>query len=146
MVEAEVAFVDRLEELLRLIERFVKTVSKDMLDSHEEEITYYRKSLELPESDVFADILDKPYRILDFDEACTLVDDNQDRLKSPLDSKKHLTREHEMFLVNYCKAPVFLVKWPLDKKPFYAKSTIPDYVITLYFLDVLLFRNIFNLG
>lgn len=123
MLEAEVAFLHDIEQLLQIIEKLIKTVTKNVLDSCEEEIINYRRSIDVRNNDILSQIINKPYRVMDFDEACSILRDNGDRLNQPINEHKHLSKEHELFLVQHCDAPVFIVKWPKDKKPFYVKAS-----------------------
>lgn len=123
MVEAEIAFLNNIEELLQNIEKLIKTVTQNVLDSCEEEILHYRNSIKMPNNDILKHIIDTPYRILEYDEATSILKANSDQLKQPLNDHRHLSKEHELFLVKHCAAPVFIIKWPKDKKPFYVKSS-----------------------
>ncbi len=123
MVEAEIAFVENIEEILKLIERLIKNVTKDILDSQEEEINDYRKSLSLPQLNL-NNIIERPYAIMTFEDACSILKRYKDEFETPVDDCKHLTKEHELRLVEHNdNVPVFIVDWPIDRKPFYVKTS-----------------------
>lgn len=124
LVEAEMAFMNTLEELTQFIEKFIKTVLRRVLETQEEEITYYRGLLSLGQLDVDS-ILNKPYTIMTYEEACSLLEkDPTNNFSSQLSRVKHLTKEHELSLLKLSNnVPIFLVDWPIDKKPFYVKES-----------------------
>lgn len=117
MVEAEVAFLDRMEDLLALIEKLVKYVTRKVLNNHEEELCNYRKLLSLADFN-FSKIVEHPFTVMSFDDACAILE------RTGLSSceGRHLSKEHELSLVKHNNdVPIFLVDWPQESKPFYVK-------------------------
>lgn len=117
MIEAEVAFLDKMEDLLLLMEKLVKYVTRKVLSNHEQEISNYRKLLSLPDFN-FSKIVDQPFTVMTFDDACAILERNG----LPSFEGRHLSKEHELSLVKHNNdVPIFLVDWPQESKPFYVK-------------------------
>lgn len=117
------AFLEDIHQLLQFIEKLIKTVTINLLDSCQEEIVNYRKTIKIANDNILSQIVESSYQVMDFDEACTILSQNSDKLTQPLNKNKHLSKEHELFLVQHCRCPVFVIKWPRDNKPFYVKAT-----------------------
>lgn len=118
MIEAEVAFLDKIADLLELMEKLIKYVTIKVLLNHEEELLNYRKLLSLPDVN-FSKIIEEPYAVMTFDEACNILEGN----KTPVSEGRRFSKENELFLVEHNNGvPVFIVDWPHETKPFYVKA------------------------
>ena len=76
MIEAEMAFTETLEDLTKFIEKFIKTVLQRLLDTLEEEISYYRDIYSLGKFDS-GSVLSKPYTIMTYEEAWRLLEQDE---------------------------------------------------------------------
>lgn len=122
MLEAELAFVDSLEDIIQAVENLVKTVTKSILDFAEEDITNCQESnsLNIP-------WLNVKFPVLTFDDALQILKENHNKFKDKHDSSTGFSKEQELFLVKYLgDVPVFIVNWPKNLKPFYAKKCPND--------------------
>lgn len=122
MLEVEIAFLTTIEELIVFIEDLTRSVSKQILEQCSEDISNYQV---ISEGNVIM-YADKSYQKLSFDEVTTILERNSDKFKSAYSSNEGPSKEHEMFLVKYCQAPVFVINWPKYMKPFYMKECIAD--------------------
>jgi len=58
---------------------------------------------------------------MSYDEALQVLQENKDSLKTPISLNEGFSKDQELFLVAHCGAPVFVVDWPAQQKPFYMK-------------------------
>lgn len=127
MIEAEIAFVNDLEDVCPVVERLIKEVITSMLDEYGADIAYYRKLLDLPAIDVLHTITNNRFQIISYENAARVLCDNSEKFSHPVVVGRPLSKEHEKFLVEYAgNIPIFVVNWPADIKPFYMKSLDGD--------------------
>lgn len=121
MLEAEVAFVNKIEEILNLVEKLVKSVTQEVLDKNQEDV------ISCKETETEFTWLNKPFNVLNYSEAVDILLQNKDKYKEPFDEKDGFAKEHEIFLVNHLGGvPTFVINWPKDMKPFYMKECPDD--------------------
>lgn len=113
--------MNSLTELCDFMEKFLKSIIRDFVDKHQKEIFAYREILSLPPLN-WGELIDEPYKRMTYDDACSFLKQYDHKFESPVDACKHLTKEHETFLVeNNGNVPIFITEWPPEKKPFYVK-------------------------
>ncbi|KAJ8965239.1 hypothetical protein NQ317_006205 [Molorchus minor] len=118
MVESEIAFLEKLEELIQIIEELIKSVTKSLLNRCEDDIQLF-----CTENKISFTWLDKNFPILTYSEAIGILKSNRENFKTDIDYNKGFSKEHEIFLVNYCGgSPTFIINWPKVMKPFYMKE------------------------
>lgn len=122
MIEAESAFTSDLTDVMDVIEKLVKYVTISVTNKCMDDIACVTESATGNLS-----WLDKPFVTLTYDEALNIIDKNLDKLSSAVNKDEGLTKEHEIFLVNYCGGvPTFVINWPKQMKPFYMKQCMDD--------------------
>merc|ERR1712156_392281 len=135
MVEAEVAFLDNIEDLLVLQEDLIKTCLKSVLDSHQKDIEYYLKQQEFQmkkdskrktNQDILehvTKILDNSFIVMTYKEAFDILDASNEKFEEKPDRLRGLGKEHELYLVEkHCQnVPIFIIDWPKETKAFYAR-------------------------
>jgi len=125
MIEAEQAFINNIEELLSSIEKTTSTVVKQLLEHSSEEIYHYRKVIDASKDINPVNMVNVPYEIISYQKACDILE-KENCFKNKVIRGKPLAKEHELFLVKYNgQKPIFVIDWPKDLKPFYAKA-IPN--------------------
>ncbi|KAK7788313.1 hypothetical protein R5R35_011965 [Gryllus longicercus] len=119
MLEAEAAFMDNLDDLLKMMEKFIKNITTEVANECERDI----RMLQDEEAKLHVNnLIKKPFQVLNFNEACSIINQHFEGPKVT----EGLNKEQELFLVNYFgKVPVFVVEWPQALKPFYMKL-MPD--------------------
>jgi len=124
MVEAEVAFVQDLSEILDIIEGLVKHVTAALLASpHRHDLAAYNKVAQIADrTDHLQKLISTDFHRITFQEAVSLVRENKDL--SPVEND--LGREHELYLCGKLGGPVFVYNWPKSGKPFYMKQCEQD--------------------
>ncbi|GBP02314.1 Probable asparagine--tRNA ligase, mitochondrial [Eumeta japonica] len=81
--------------------------------------------------------LNKPWSILSYKEASDIIIQNKKQFKTCITPNEGFSKEQELFLVNHCKCPVFIVDWPANQKPFYMKQSREDASL-VHALDLLM--------
>jgi len=125
MIEAEQAFIDSTEELIKIIEKTTSTVVESLLEQSSDEINHYRKAISASEDNDPTNLVKVPYEVITYHKACDVLE-KENCFKNPIVRGEPMTKEHELFLVKYNgQKPIFVVDWPKNLKPFYTKS-MPD--------------------
>lgn len=120
MLEAEKAFVESIEETAVTIEDMIKTVTNTLLDTVPAEIEQATPK-ELTVETRFS-WLDKPFPRITYAEAQDILQKNKHHLQNGFVPSKDLNSEQELFLVQHLQSPVFVIGWPKELKPFYARQ------------------------
>ncbi|XP_050433878.1 probable asparagine--tRNA ligase, mitochondrial isoform X2 [Adelges cooleyi] len=137
MIEAEQAFIGNIEQLLAVIENTTSSVVEKLLANCGDEIDFYRKSNGTSEEYDLTNLVKTPYEVMSYEQACNVLEKANDNFKKPLVRGRSLTKEHELFLVQYNgNKPIFVVDWPQELKPFYAKAS-PDNSLLVSTVDLL---------
>lgn len=146
MVEAELAFVDKIEQITEVIESLVKNSVKSVVDSNQDDIFTYLKTAKMRKKDSsklqldlnhISQITNHPYITMSYHEAMDTLEKHSDKFKSKPRRGAAIGKEHELFLVEtHCQGiPVFVIDWPRSAKPFYARRLDND---TVSAVDLLL--------
>lgn len=141
MLEAEVAFLDKLEDLMIIIEEFMKNFTKTLLETCEDDIKVCQEKT----SDV--SWISKNFAVLAYDEAIDILKNNRKKIKDEFSEQRGITKEHEIFLVSYCgDIPTFIINWPKAAKPFYMRDCEGDntkvniylkYIFLYFYLQII---------
>lgn len=117
MLEVEQCFIESITDVCSFIETMIKCVTIEILNVCEADVIEARckKSLDLS-------WLNKPFPIISFDEAISILKLHKEHLKFPVCPKYGLAKEHELFLVNHIGSPAFVIDWPFEQKPFYMRQ------------------------
>jgi len=122
MIEAEQAFIDNTEDLLKIIEKTTSTVVNKLLEESSDEIDHYRKTIGSSEDNDPVNLTKIPYEVISYHKACDVLE-KENCFKNTMIRGKPLTKEHELFLVKYNgQKPIFVIDWPKNLKPFYTKA------------------------
>lgn len=118
MLESEIAFLDELSQLTSEVEKLVKTITKSILDSSQEDIAICRNK----ENSTDFSWLNSKFAIMPYTEALDILEKNRSKLKqyNPVEG---FSKEHEIFLVGYNGGiPIFIIDWPKEMKAFYMRE------------------------
>ncbi|KAJ0172825.1 hypothetical protein K1T71_011964 [Dendrolimus kikuchii] len=114
MLEAELAFCDKLEQLQYAIEDLIKYIFNKTWEKHDLDFKLIDKENKLPLW------VDKKFVTISHIEAKSILD------KKGLTVVDDINKEQELALVEHCGVPVFVVKWPKCMKSFYMKECLED--------------------
>ncbi|TGZ32538.1 asparaginyl-tRNA synthetase [Temnothorax longispinosus] len=119
MLEAELAFLTSIEDLMEEVELLVKRVTERMIEKGASDL----RAIGAPDPQW----LNKTFACLTYEDALNVLNDNASQLQRPLKYGEAFTKEHELFLVQHNDGvPVFVVNWPKEIKPFYMKECADD--------------------
>ncbi|HHX32799.1 MAG TPA: asparagine--tRNA ligase [Mollicutes bacterium] len=120
MIEPEVAFCD-LDGIMDVMEDMLKYVVKYVLDKCKDEMEFLDSFVEKGLLDKLNNVLDNDFHRIDYEDIIKLLQDS----KKDFDFKPvfggDISREHERYITEYYKVPVFIKNWPKDIKAFYMK-------------------------
>ena len=124
MVEPEIAFID-LEQLMSIIEAFIKTVVQDMLNECRDAIEFFAENnKQILER--LKNVVEKKFIRISYTEGIDIlkraVADGYNFEDKNIYFGKDLASEHERYICEKIyNAPVFLYNYPKDIKAFYMK-------------------------
>ena len=120
MIEPEVAFCD-LDGIMDVMEDMLKYVVKYVLDKCKDEMEFLDSFVEKGLLDKLNNVLDNDFHRIDYEDIIKLLQDS----KKDFDFKPvfggDISREHERYITEYYKVPVFIKNWPKEIKAFYMK-------------------------
>ncbi|XP_017866304.1 PREDICTED: probable asparagine--tRNA ligase, mitochondrial [Drosophila arizonae] len=123
MFEAELVYMEQVDELAAFIECTLKEITKRLLNNSASDL-HFCQSRANASSDL--DWMQVPWTVMSYDEALAVVVANRDKFKTPVSADDGFSKEQELFLVAHCGAPVFVLNWPTQQKPFYMKVSRSD--------------------
>lgn len=136
MIEAEQAFIDNTEDLLKVIEKTTFSVVNKLLEESLDEIDHYRKMIGASKDNDPVNLVKVPYEVISYHKACDVLE-KEKCFKNAMIRGKPLAKEHELFLVKYNgQKPIFVVDWPKDLKPFYTKAIPNDNSLVCFLLTL----------
>ncbi|XP_041462302.1 probable asparagine--tRNA ligase, mitochondrial [Lytechinus variegatus] len=124
MVEGELAFTKSLQDITKVMEDFVKSVANTVYTKSSEDVQFIGDRINegTKHAEEVQTALQKPFTTLSYTEAISILDRHKDQFEFTPSWGIDLQSEHEAFLVCHCgNIPVFVVDYPKDIKPFYAR-------------------------
>ncbi|KAG9290445.1 hypothetical protein G9A89_007176 [Geosiphon pyriformis] len=123
MLEAEVAFVTQLEELLDISENLIRNTIKYILDNCSEDLKFFNQWIDTSSLDRIEATQKKPFVRMTYNEAIDILANSQQQFIFVPKWGQLIQSEHEKYLAtDYCCAPVFITDYPRLLKPFYMRS------------------------
>ena len=121
MVEAEVAFLDDIDELVSEMEGLVKNAATDILENCSQEVMLYNKAAGIGGGISRLEAATTgPWHTIEYRDAAAMVSDPKHKLP-PL-KNGDLGREHELWLCKHIGGVVAVVNWPAGIKPAYMRE------------------------
>ena len=124
MMEPEISFCD-LEELMNIEEDFLKYVVKAVLERCPEEMEFCDKFIENGLIEKLKRVITSRFTRIDHKEAIDILKKADREWEFKPEYGEDLAKEHEKYLTEYFKGPVFVKNWPKDIKSYYMKLN-PD--------------------
>ncbi|XP_064414040.1 probable asparagine--tRNA ligase, mitochondrial isoform X2 [Latimeria chalumnae] len=123
MVEAEVSFTDGLEDVMQVIENLFQTATASILSNCPEDVERFHKFVAPGHKDRLEQMIKNPFKIISYTEAIDILKRQSKAFAFKPEWGCDLQTEHEKYLVKHCgNTPVFVVDYPYDLKPFYARE------------------------
>ena len=122
MIEPEMAFYD-FEDLMILIEDFIKSVTRDVKDSCPSELAFFKKFINKELDKRYDAILNNKFEKITYTEAIDILRKSKKNFENEPVWGEDLFSEHERYLTDeYFKKPVFVTDYPSSFKAFYMRE------------------------
>ncbi|XP_026545916.1 probable asparagine--tRNA ligase, mitochondrial [Notechis scutatus] len=123
MVEAELFFVDTLQDIMQVIEDLFKTVTDRVVSNCPQDADLFHKRIAPGHEAKLEKMLKNPFIIMSYTEAIEILDRAGQEFTYKPTWGQDLQSEHEKHLVRHCGGiPVFVYDYPYDLKPFYMRD------------------------
>ena len=120
MIEAEMAFVDDIEVVIKSMESLIKFTASKVLESCAADVDLYAKATKgVSNIETIRKLVEREVVTITYTEAVTLL--SAQPSLGPLPGGD-LGREHEQWLCQYTGGPVAVINWPQQIKPFYMRE------------------------
>ena len=135
MIEPEIAFAN-LEDLAALAEDFLKTIFRELLERHGEDLAFFRDRIDKAAIERLERVAGADFVRLEYGEAIAILEAAPARFEHPVAWGRDLQSEHERYLAEeHCQGPVVVVNYPKELKAFYMR--LNDDGRTVAAMDVL---------
>ncbi|KAM6933340.1 asparaginyl-tRNA synthetase [Xenentodon cancila] len=123
MVEAEISFIQSLEDLTKVMEDMFKSATEHVLAHCVEDVDLFHKHVTPGHRDTVEAMLTETFPVITYSEAIDILKRSSEMFTFPTDWGCDLMTEHEKYLVKHCgNIPIFVTDYPYDLKPFYARD------------------------
>ncbi|XP_063497516.1 asparaginyl-tRNA synthetase isoform X6 [Symphalangus syndactylus] len=123
MIEAEISFVDSLQDLMQVIEELFKATTMMVLSKCPEDVELCHKFIAPGQKDRLEHMLKNNFLIISYTEAVEILKQASQNFTFTPEWGADLQTEHEKYLVKHCgNIPVFVINYPLALKPFYMRD------------------------
>lgn len=121
MMEPEMAFCN-LEEMMDLIEEFIKYLFEYALDEASEEMKFFNENINEGRIEILQSIIEADFGRITYTEAVEILKDADEEFEFPVEWGIDLQSEHERYLTEkYFEKPIMVTDYPKDIKAFYMR-------------------------
>ncbi|ORX95230.1 asparaginyl-tRNA synthetase [Basidiobolus meristosporus CBS 931.73] len=126
MLEAEIAFLDGLDELLDFTEACIRQTTKYIADHSSDDLDFFNQWVNKGVRARVDHVLSKDFVRMTYTEAVEILQKSKVPFQFEPKWGHGLQSEHEKWLAGeYCNGPVFVTDYPKELKPFYMRVN-PD--------------------
>jgi len=126
MIEPEMAFCN-LEEMMDVIEDFIKYLFKYALEEAAEEMDFFDNNIEKGRKETLENIIDSTFARITYTKAIDILKEAEQDFEFPVKWGMDLQTEHERYLTeNHFKKPVLVTDYPKGIKAFYMRINEDD--------------------
>lgn len=123
MLEAEMAFIDQLDQLLDVTEASIRDTTSHVIETCSEDIRFFNQYVDQSLSERLERSLARPFARMTYTEAIDVLQRAPKKFNFPTTWGSSLQSEHERYLASeYCEGPVFVTDYPTEQKPFYMRA------------------------
>ncbi|KAI8052359.1 asparaginyl-tRNA synthetase [Syncephalis plumigaleata] len=130
MLEAEVSFINELDQLMDLCESCIVTTTRRLRDRLPDELALFTRWIDPNLAErirLLSNDDDKSYARITYTKAIEVLQQASTTFKFAPVWGASLQSEHEQYLADqYCRSPVFVTHYPASIKPFYMSVDAPD--------------------
>ncbi|XP_048840241.1 probable asparagine--tRNA ligase, mitochondrial isoform X2 [Brienomyrus brachyistius] len=138
MVEAEIAFTESLEDIMMVMENLFKLTTERVLDKCADDVQLFHKYVAPGHWDSLHVMLKNKFKVITYSEAIDLLKRSSENFVFKTEWGCDLQKEHEHYLVKHCgDVPVFVINYPYELKPFYARDNNDEPRHTVAAVDLL---------
>lgn len=120
-IEPEVAFCD-LDGIMDIAEELLKYVIKYVLEHAKDEMAYLDKYGEEGLIEKLTKAMQGEYKRVPYKECIKILQDSGRDWEFKPEVGTDIAKEHEKYLTEYFKCPIFITMWPKELKSFYMKQ------------------------
>ncbi|MGM0420047.1 MAG: asparagine--tRNA ligase [Bacillota bacterium] len=121
MIEPEMAFCD-LDEMLVLIEDFIKYLFKFALEEAQEEMEFFNQWIKKGRLDTIREIIESDFGRITYTEAIEILEQADKDFEYPVEWGVDLQTEHERYLTEeHFHKPIMVTDYPAEIKAFYMR-------------------------
>ena len=135
MIEPEIAFCD-LEQDMDIMEDMLKFVVKYVLNTLPEEMEFFDKFVEKGLIDKLNKLVSSKFTRIDHEEVISILKKAPVKWEFQPEYGEDIAKEHEKYITEYFKGPVFIKNWPKDIKAFYMKQNSDGKTVAAVDLEV----------
>ncbi|MCM1514201.1 MAG: asparagine--tRNA ligase [Anaeroplasma bactoclasticum] len=120
MIEPEMAFCD-LEGLMDIEEEMLKFVVQYVFDHCKEEIEFFDRFVEKGLKQRIISLLKSQFVRISHHDVVDILKQSNIKWEFEPGYDEDISKEHERYITDYFKGPVFITDWPKDIKAYYMK-------------------------
>jgi asparaginyl-tRNA synthetase len=122
MIEPEMAFCN-LDEMMTLMEDFIKSLFKFALEEAEEEMDFFNQWIDEGRRDMIENIIKADFGRITYTEAIEILENSGQEFEYPVSWGVDLQSEHERYLTEeHFKKPIMVKDYPKEIKAFYMRQ------------------------
>nr|XP_060627199.1 probable asparagine--tRNA ligase, mitochondrial [Anolis sagrei ordinatus]XP_060627200.1 probable asparagine--tRNA ligase, mitochondrial [Anolis sagrei ordinatus] len=138
MVEAELAFVENLQDIMQIMEDLFKRVTEMVLSKCPHDVELFHKHVAPGQKAKLEKMLNKQFIKMPYTEAIEVLKGAREDFIYKPEWGQDLQSEHEKYLLKHCgEIPVFIFNYPYDLKPFYMRDNEDGVHHTVAAVDLL---------
>ncbi|KAF8919728.1 Asparaginyl-tRNA synthetase [Dissophora ornata] len=123
MLEAEIAFLDKLDHLLDFSEACLKETTRYLLENCKDDIEFLNTWIDKSLKARLTQLVEEPFKRMTYTQAIEILQQSGEKFEFEPKWGQGLQSEHEKWLAGtYCKGPVFVTDYPAGLKPFYMRK------------------------
>ncbi|XP_047676976.1 probable asparagine--tRNA ligase, mitochondrial isoform X3 [Tachysurus fulvidraco] len=123
MVEAELAFTESLNDLMKVMEGLFKTTTENLLSHCAEDVELFHKYVSPGNMEQVDLMMKRNFNVISYTEAIDILNRSSEQFTFKPEWGCDLQTEHEKYIVQHCgNVPVFVTDYPYELKPFYARD------------------------
>ncbi|KAG0267586.1 Asparaginyl-tRNA synthetase [Mortierella polycephala] len=137
MLEAEIAFIDKLDHLLDFSEACLKETTRYLLETCKEDIEFLNTWIDKTLKAKLEQLVEQPFQRMSYTKAIEILQQEYQKQQQQSGTEhkfnfepkwgQGLQSEHEKWLAgSYCNGPVFVTDYPAGLKPFYMRKNEND--------------------
>ncbi|GIY19203.1 probable asparagine--tRNA ligase, mitochondrial [Caerostris extrusa] len=121
MIEAEIAYTESIDDLMNVVEKCLKQVTKSVMDRCPKELNFITKDIKKHEQ-YLENYVSKSFIKMPYKDAISILQKNNSSFRKPIEYGDDIATAHKQFLVKHCNnVPVFLCTFPSSLTPAYMK-------------------------